>query len=535
MTQKQNYLHGAAVLTAGVIVMKILGAIYKIPLYNIMGTDGFTYYNVAYDLYNVLLTVSTAGFPVAMSRMVSEANSLERPAQVRRIFRISLVTFFILGSIGTLVMLLFPTELATMMNRVRSAQSIFALAPSVVLVCVLSAYRGYIQGHSYMTPTSISQVIEVAVKVLVGLVLVVTGSRAGRSVPELAALAIFGVPAGSLASCLYIVYKKHGFDREQTKPLSTPDVPDSGTMVFRQLVKIGIPISIGSMVVSVITLLDTSLTLNRLVNAAGLLEERVDQLFGVYKAVVTLYNIPAAFITTLTISVVPAIAAALARRKLSQAQEISESSLRIATILALPMGVGLSALAHPVTYGLFSDMTPEGPKMMLIMGFASYFVCMSLVSNAILQAGGAEKLPIISMTVGGIIKVSVNWILVADPKINILGAPVGTLCCYIVMCVINYFFIVWRFSGGVKLSKILPRPAISSAVMGVAAWGVYTLAANFFGSELSRTRLLLAMCMGIGVGIAVYLVMIIVTRAVTAEDLKLIPKGDKLAKLLKIS
>ena len=534
MNQKQNYLHGAAVLTAGVIIMKILGAIYKIPLYNIMGNEGFTYYNVAYDLYNVLLTVSTAGFPVALSRMISESNSLGRTAQVRRIFRVALVTFALLGFAGMLLMLLFPTELAVMMNKVRSAQSIFVLAPSVFLVCILSAYRGYIQGHSYMTPTSVSQVLEVAVKVLVGLVLVYAAARAGRSVPELAAFAIIGVPAGSLVSCLYIVFKKYKFEREMTKPSGSPDVPDSSPAIFRQLVKIGIPISLGSMVMSIITLLDTTLTLNRLETAAGLLESQVDQLFGVYKAVITLYNIPAAFITTLTISVVPAIAAALAQRKLAQAREIGESSLRIATILAMPMGVGLSVLSYPVTFGLFSDMTAEGPVMMAVMGVASYFVCMSLVSNAILQAGGAEKLPIISMTVSGIIKVVVNWFLVSNPRINILGAPVGTLCCYAAMCVINYFFIIWRFSGGVKLSKILPRPMLSSAVMGAVAWLAYTLTAKILGPELSRLELLISMCAGVAAGVVSYALMIVSTRAIMAEDLQFIPQRDKLAKILRI-
>lgn len=158
-SSKQNYLHGAAIMAAGVVVIKILGAIYKIPLGNILGDEGYGYFSVAYNIYNVFLTMATAGMPVALSRMISEADTLGRPMQARKIFRVAWLTFAIIGLILGLVMFLFPTELAGMLNNVRAAQSIWALSPALVLVYLTSTYRGYAQGMSNMKPTTISQIL----------------------------------------------------------------------------------------------------------------------------------------------------------------------------------------------------------------------------------------------------------------------------------------------------------------------------------------------------------------------------------------
>ena len=185
---KQNYLHGAAIMAAGVVVTKILGAIYKIPLGNILGDEGYGYFSVAYNIYYVFLTMATAGMPVALSRMISEADTLGRPMQARKIFRVAWLTFAIFGILLGLVMFLFPTELAAMLNNVRAAQSIWALSPALVLVYLTSTYRGYAQGMSNMKPTTVSQILEVVGKVAVGLVLAWSFTRAGKGLPVASAV-----------------------------------------------------------------------------------------------------------------------------------------------------------------------------------------------------------------------------------------------------------------------------------------------------------------------------------------------------------
>ena len=200
----QNFLHGAVILTIAVVIIKILGFIYKVPLGNILGDEGFAHFNVAYNLYNVLLTLSTAGLPIALARLVSESSTLGRVNQTKRTYHVALAAFIVLGTIGSAVMFLFPTELAVFMEDAEASQSIMAMAPSVLLVCVMSAYRGYTQGHSDMRPTSVSQVLEVAVKVFFGIGLVLILRRTTDSLPMLSAAAISGVSVGSLVACGYM-------------------------------------------------------------------------------------------------------------------------------------------------------------------------------------------------------------------------------------------------------------------------------------------------------------------------------------------
>ena len=158
----QNYLHGAAILTLGVIIMKILGFLYKMPVANIIGPDGYSMFMQTYNVYNVFLTLSTAGLPIALARMISEANAEDRPMQARRIFHVAWWTFFVIGLFFSLIMLLFPDFIAhRILHNPPAAMSIRTMAPSVLLVCLVSAYRGYCQGYGNMIPTTVGQVLEV--------------------------------------------------------------------------------------------------------------------------------------------------------------------------------------------------------------------------------------------------------------------------------------------------------------------------------------------------------------------------------------
>ncbi len=528
-SKKQNYLHGAAILTFGVVIIKILGAIYKIPMGNILGDEGFGIFNTAYNVYNVFLTIATAGFPVALSRMISAANTLGKRAQARRTMNVALVTFAVLGLVGSALMLVFPTELAVFMEKPSVSRSISAVAPSVFLCCLLGAYRGYCQGHGNMTPTMVGQVLEVLAKVAVGICLAIILTNQGKSLPVSSAGAIFGVVVGSLAALIYmVVYKKRNYPYVAS---AAEDKPDSSAAIFAELVRIGVPITLGACVMSVFTLIDNKLVLYQL-SALGYSDVETSVLYGVYSKAMTLYNLPAAFITPLTISVVPAIASCVAAKKHKESCEIGEGSVRISAIIALPMGVGLSVLSYPIMNVLYPDSHASGAVLLGYMGIASIFVCLALISNAVLQAHGNEKFTVVSMIVGGIVKIAVNWVLVGNPNINIVGAPVGTLCCYVVMCLMNYAFLCKCMEVRPSVKRMLLRPVISTLIMGAAAWAVYGLASLVLGE--GWMRMALAMLCGVGVAVIVYLVLIIVTRAVTLEDMKLIPKGEKIAKLLHI-
>lgn len=533
--KKQNYLHGAAILGAGVIIMKILGAIYKIPLMNLLGDTGYGYFNVAYNIYNIFLTISSAGLPVALSRMISEANTLNRPAQVRRIFRVALAGFFVLGLACSLVMFLLPTELAISMNSPKASQCILALSPAVVLVCLTSAYRGFVQGHGNMVPTTIGQVLEVLFKVLVGVTLALVFVRGGKSLPISAAGAVFGTTAGSLVALLYMMAVTRKQYRRELSAAGATDKPDSSRRILIQLLRIGIPITLGLSISSIVTLLDSKLVLFQMKETLQYSEAMADELYGVYSGVQTLFNLPAAFVTPLTVSVVPAVSAAVVQRNYKEAGMVARSALRVTALLAMPMGVGLAVLAKPIVSVIYPHANVAGGTLLCYLGIASVFVCITLITNALLQANGNEKLPMLYMLVGGAVKVVVNFILVGNPKINIYGAPIGTICCYAVICVLNLRALWVHMPHAPSASRCLVRPAICTVVMGAVAWGVYGLCHRVTGAHFGTWMgTASAMLVAIVVAILVYFVLVIATRSITMEDMRLLPKGERLAKKLHI-
>ena len=535
---RQNFLHGAAILAAGVVIIKILGAIYKIPLRNIIGETGYGYFFAAYTIYNFFLTISTAGLPVALSRMISEANTLNRPRQARRTFHVALVTLGALGLVFSLLMLLFPTDMAVaFVSKANVSQCVFAIAPSVFLVCLTSAFRGYIQGNGNMKPTTVGQVIEVLVKVIVGLALAIWFTRLGKSVPVSAAGAIFGVSVGSLAALIYMLgsyLKQYRAPAIEACAISD-DSPESVGSTLWQFIRIGVPITLGASVMSLFSLIDTKLINMQLPYVPGIGPALADELYGAYSTMTTLYNLPAAFITPMSIAVVPAISAAAVRHARGEVGSITESSLRISAVIALPMGAGLAVLAGPIVRMMFPDSNAAGPAILTYLGVASVFVCIALVSNAILQADGKERLPIVSMLAGGVVKIACNLLLVSRPEINILGAAIGTIACYGVICVLNCIFISRSMKVSPRYGRAFLPPLVSTLVMAACAWAVYGLCARALHvPQAGGMKLAAALGVSIIIAIVVYVVMIVVTKSVTLEDMKLIPRGEKIAKLLHI-
>ena len=533
--KKQNYLHGAAIMAGTTVIVKIVAFFYKLPLgsMRILGDEGFAHFTVAYNIYGFILTLATAGFPVALSRMISVADTQGRPAQVQRIFRVALSVLAAIGGFFTLIMWAFNKPLAAMMGDRQAALSIAVLAPAVVIVCAASAYRGYCQGRGNMIPTAFGQVIEEVGKLAVGLTLAYLIVSRRHDLAAGSAGAIFGVTAGALGALTYMaLYKRRNYP---DRTYGAGDAPDSRASIVREFLRIGIPIAVGASVLSLINLLDNALCLNRLQSAARFLPHEAHTLYGVYGKAQTLYNLPSYFITPLTLSIVPAIATALAKRLSDEASELAESSLRIAALVTMPMGVGLFVLAEPVFRVIYWGSNPAGPVLLRMLGIAAFFVCMSMMGNAILQAVGQEKLPILSILLGGAVKIAVNWVLVGNPRVNITGAPVGSICCFVAICAADYYFLCRSLKNRPRLSRVLGAPLLSCAAMGVTARGVYALAARVLfrpGIPEGRLQMMIAMAAAIAAAVLVYAVMIGLTGAVTQEDMELIPKGEKIGKLL---
>ena len=275
--KKQNFLGGAAILTVACILVKIIGAIYKIPLGNILGDEGMGHFSAAYNIYSLLLTLSTAGLPLAISKLVAESRSQGRLNQSHRYFRVGLKLFVVLGALGTAIMFFFAEPLALMLHDSLAYWSIKVLSISVLCVCIMSAIRGYTQGQNNMIPSAWSQVIEAAGKLFFGLAAAAFLLKQGYGVEIGAAGAIFGVMAGTVVALLYMSLwlLRHRHDDPPSG-----DRPEEDSVLLRRILSVGIPITLGATGMSLLTLLDQAVILGRLQNALGFAEKEAVALYG---------------------------------------------------------------------------------------------------------------------------------------------------------------------------------------------------------------------------------------------------------------
>lgn len=529
--KKQSFLGGAAILASAVAIVKLLGAVYKIPFGNIVGSEGQTYFNVAYNIYNVLLTISTAGLPLAISKLTSQAHTQGRENQKRKIFSTAIWLFFALGLAGTLLMYFGAARLAEFMNEPLGYWPIRALSPAVFCVCLLACMRGYTQGQGNMTPTAVSQILEALCKLGLGLTLAWYFIRLGMGLDMAAAGAILGVTVGTILSMLYLIfYLLRHRDRR-----TSLDVPDSGGNLMRQILAIGIPITLSNSAMSIITLVDTKIVLGRL-RDIPVLADSAAELFGQYTFGMNLINLPPSFVFPVTMSLIPFAAAALTRRDHAEAGRIVSSGFRLVAVLAIPAGMGLSMLGGPALLMLYprrqADALAAGPHMRWL-GIACIFICLMNLTNVILQTYGKERIPICTVIAGGVVKVVMNYILVGNPNINIHGAPISTLCCYVVIVGLNLFF-VWKYSPEKpRYLQIFAKPVIASVLMGGAAWAVHGFVNRvLIGGHSAYGANALATMLGIFSGVIVYAVLVVALRILRTEDLRAVPHGAKLAKLL---
>ena len=535
--KKQSFVEGAAVLTASTILVKILGALFKLPLANIIGDAGMADFGTAYNVYSLLLNISTAGLPVAMSRMISEADALGRQRQVQRTFHVARAIFFTLGMLSTLFMFLLCRQLADFLNEPDATASIAALAPAVVFVCLTSSYRGYTQGHSNMVPTSVSQIIETACKLLFGLTLAAVFIKTGKGSSMGAAGGILGVTIGTVLALLYIVLYTLRFDRGFT-PAPDPDIPDSRGRTLAKLVSIGVPITLGSCILTLVALLDNKMIMGLLQSRAGFSYEMSRIYYGVYFNSQTLYNLPSAFAVPLVTSAIPVISAYVAQKLHHEASRILAASLKLMNLLSLPMGIGMGVLASPLMHGLYPNSHESGAAILAILSVASYFVCLTMVTNALLQAYGHEWLPMLSMAIGGVCKIIVNYVLLSDPNVGILGAAVGNVVCYFVISACNLFRLKRKVAVCPKLLPLFFRPLIAALLMGGCAWGVSRICDILLKTlgifQSGRLASLIPAFAAAAVGFVLYVLLIAVLKAVSREELELVPKGDKIAKLFRL-
>lgn len=519
--RKQSFLKGALILAIANLVVKAIGALYKIPLTNLLGPDGIGIYNAGYTIYNVLFVIATAGLPVAISKMVSENIAKNNYAEARHVFLVSRRLLLVVGLFGAALLFFGAAFFAKRINMEASAMSIMALAPCMFFVAIMSSYRGLFQGMSNMVPTAASEVIESLSKLLLGLLLAYILMPSGKQYA--AAGAILGVSTGSFLAALFLTghYAKIRGELKQ-KIANAEGDSSTNSQTLKRLLKLAVPITIGSAVFTLASVIDLTMILNQLA-ALGFDELKRTTMYGYYSGhAVTLFNMPLTVITSLSVSIMPTLSAALAKRKRTLAQTTVETAIRITLLIGLPCAVGMSVLSGPILQFLFNDANAAG--MLSVLSYGIIFVSIVMVSNSILQAEGKVWVPVINMLIGGAVKVIVNFVLVGNINININGAPYGTVLCYVTTAFLNLFMIYKSIHPNYGFWFIV-KSVISAAVMGVLAYFTCASLKPIAGN-------LIGMVAGIVAGIVSYFVLLIALRTLKREDVEAMPGSKYILKLI---
>lgn len=529
--KKQSFMKGAAILSASTLLVKILGLLFSIPLANVIEPAAMSYFYTAYDIFAIFLMLSTAGLPVAVSRMVGTAYAKGRKKEADRVFSVAVWLFLAIGLVGTLIMIFFPQPIADFYENPRASYTIVALAPTLFFLSVMSAMRGYFQGRSNMVPTAVSQSIEAVTKVIIGVGLAVYILRQYDSHMWAAVGAITGVSISAFLGMVYlIIYKLRQKRRDREALLLDDTEPAPRKELLIRLVRFAIPITLGSCFLSILDSVDSAVIMGRLQNAAGFTEDAAATMRALLGHARKFFDLPGAFVIPIANSLLPALSGAIASKDSRSIDNISSVSMRVTLLISIPSSVGMAIFAEPIC-GLLLAGRPETAAstapLLSMLSTAIAFSATLYTGNAILQSFGRPVMPVINMAVGGILKIVLSYVLAGIPEINAMGSAISTVVSYFVIMVLNFICIRTSLPNMDSVVGISLPILASSAVMGLVSYGCYWGLCLFLSPRL-------AVLPAIAVAVAVYVVCIVLFKAVTYDDVIMLPKGESLARVLKV-
>ncbi len=479
-TRQRSLLGGISILGIAGLICKVVGVLYRIPLANLIGSEGIGVYQQVFPSYNLLLTISSAGIPVAISRMVAAHLALGHIRSTRRIFRLALLILTALGVISTALMLIFSPHLARATGTPESVLGFRLIAPSVLLVCVMSAFRGYMQGHRRMVPTAVSQLIEQVGKVGIALPLAYSFMLRGGYAMG-AAGALLGTSIAEAGALLYMAV-----DYVILRPRLTQAIvadlnpPADWRRITRELIFSSVPITIGACIVPLAGTVD-SFMLVRLMQEYLPKAEALSH-YGIYSGlVIPLINVPTALAMAMASNLVPSISSKRASGDQPGIRRDATAGLRLALVIGLPSSVGMSLLAEPILFLLFGggQYTPGqlqlGGQLLSISALTIAVFTLVQASSGILQGLYKQRIPMYTLLAGVAAKIAINYAMVREPGVNIFGAPWASLACYILSAGLNIHYVAKYAGMKIDLRELLLRPALATLAMTLPVLGISVL------------------------------------------------------------
>ncbi len=522
-------MKGATILVIAGIVSKVFGAIFRIPLTNMIGAEGQAYYSAAYAVYNLLFVIATAGFPVAISRMVSSRIAEGDFINAHKSYKLAMKVSWALGIVSFLIMYFGAGAIANIYKNPGSEASMKAISLALLFTPLVASMRGYYQGRQDMKPTGITEVIEQMMRVAAGLTLAYMFYR--TSLVKAAAGATFGASAGIIAAfaAMMIIYSR---DKKTRAGLFETSIvrPETDKKRLKELLAFLIPITIGSSVMPIMFNIDAGIIVRRLL-ATGWDSEMAEKLYGLMGGYCDpIINLPNIFIDAICISLMPAVTTAFTLKIKRDLDDHIKTGLKTMMIITYPCAIGLIVLAKPILTMLYYKQYDEAvmavPALQILAVSIITLAIMRTFSTS-LQGIGKMMLPVWNLLIGAGVKAVVSYILLGIPAININGAAFGSVMAYVTAGILNYRALKKYTDVSLDVKSIFIKPLGAALIMGAAALISYKLIFMVTSSNSISTLI------SIMLAAFVYFVAAFMTGAVTKEEIELIPKGDLLYRLAK--
>ena len=528
---KDSFLKGALILGLAGILVKIIGAFFRIPLGNLIGAEGMGYYQAAYPVYTLFLTLATAGFPTALAKLVSEKMAIGDYKGAHKVFKVSYTVLAITGFIASCIFFFGADFIVNdIMENPGAKYAMLAISPALLFVPVMSSYRGYFQGRREMTQIAISQISEQLFRVVLGITLAYFlmykwGANPG---PEQgAAGAIMGATIGAIASIIYLIIaylvKLKTIKREIK--ISKKFKEENIARILKKLLVVAVPITIGASVMPLVNMIDNVIVIRRLIEA-GFTQTQANVMFGQLTGMaMAIINLPSVITVAMSMSLVPAISQAYAVGNRIKAIKETKSAIKITLMIVLPAAFGIASLAHPIMKLLFPGEPATVGTILLVLAPCIVFLGLIQSLNGILQGMGKPMVPVICLVIGMVFKVVISYTLTAIPQINVIGSALGTLTAYFVASILELVYI--KKAMRMKLSKkeFFIKPLVIVITMFIAVKLSYTFIIGILGNTLSTI-------IAIAIGAIVYILATFTLGGIKKEELLSMPKGDKVYKVL---
>lgn len=535
---KSTFIKGATILSAAGIIVKLLGAVFKIPLANMIGDTGMAYFNPSYYIYALFLTPATAGIPTAISRLVSENVTLNNHREAHQVFVLSSRLMVGFGVVAFTIVFFGAEWFANLLKFPEIVISIRSIAPGLLIVPLMACYRGYFQGQHNMMPTGLSQIVEQGSRVTVGLLFayLLYHQHLDYSLdysPEAlgAAGATFGNVGGAIGgiAVIILIYIVKGKDRRKLLNAGGSAVkPGSWKPVIKTIIYIAVPITIGATLLPLTNLIDAALV-NRRLMAANFTPELAKSLYGQLTGFAgTITNLPLIFIQAIAVTIVPLVAASFKSRQQQMLQTQIILGIRVATLIALPCVAGLAILARPILLLLYPSQVESAISTvpcLIILALGILPLAVEQTMTGVLQGTGKQTIPVKNLAIGLLLKIVLTWVLVAVPFFNVTGAAIGTVIGYACAASLNTAAVIRHTGITLSVKDVFLRPLLPTGIMAVAAIGIYQLVMIGLGRNAVATLI------AILIAVIIYGVMLIVTRTITREEIEQMPVPAKFSSI----